>query len=151
MQPDFLNVGRRFPQLATTSFRVDEHWSDRYRVSIRAAVRMVAAVRIERILNWKLVNRAVIGLGVGFMRVPSLAFVLGVEPASTTAIRTTVWHVRSPLNPTPRRGIKLLTSQFRIFRRNLSQFSVARYLTAPRQRLRCCQERPCKTPPRSRP
>ncbi len=98
MQSHFLSIGRRIPHLATTiSFTVDEHWSDRYGVWIPAAVRMVAAVGIEGILNRKLTNRAVIGLGVGCVRIPALAFVLGVEPASTTAIRTTIWHAIASL------------------------------------------------------
>ena len=74
----------------------DEYWSDRNGVSIRTAVRMVAAVGIERIVNRQFANRAVIGLGVRCVRIFRRAFVLGIEPASTTTIRTTVWHVRVP-------------------------------------------------------
>ena len=85
MESDFLSVRRGFPDLAPILF-VDEHWPDRYWVSVRAAVRMVAAVRIESILNRKFANRAVIGLRPGCVPVPSIAFVPGVKPASSAAI-----------------------------------------------------------------
>ncbi len=150
MQSYFFSVGRSLPQLATIFF-VDEHGSDRYGVSVRAAVWVVATVRIERILDRKLTNRAVIGLDVGCVRIASLAFVLGVEPASTTAIRTTVWHGRTPFKPTRRRGIKLLATRFRVLRRNVSQFSADHRPTVPRHGLRCRWERLRKTPQRSRP
>jgi hypothetical protein len=92
MQSDFLSVRRGFADLAPIPL-VDEHWPNRYWVSIRAAVRMVAAVRIERILNRKFANRAVIGFGLRCVPIASLAFVLGVKPASTTAVRTTSYQL----------------------------------------------------------
>jgi len=74
----------------------DEHRATRDRVAIWAAVRVIAAVRPERVFDLKTTDCAEVRLWVIGMFVTGLALVSGVKPARSAAVRSTIRHAKTP-------------------------------------------------------